>query len=69
MDDFLHDEAFTEQELGANTTHLLLNEDKIIAYVSLCADAIPLEIEEREKEGISYKLHVSLWLQNIRGKE
>lgn len=54
MDDFLHDEAFTEQELGTNTTHLLLSEEKIIAYISLCADAIPLEIEEREKEGISY---------------
>lgn len=44
MDDFLHYEALTEQELGTNTTHLLLNEKKIVAYISLCADAIPLEI-------------------------
>ena len=65
MDDFLHDEAFTEQELGTNTTHLLLNEDKIIAYVSLCADAIPLEIEEREKEGMSYSTSPALKIARL----
>lgn len=75
MDDFLHNEAFTEQELGTNTTHLLLNEEKIIAYVSLCADAIPLEIEEREKEGISYSTSPALKIARLavatkfRGKE
>lgn len=65
MDDFLHNEAFTEQELGTNTTHLLLNEEKIIAYISLCADAIPLEIEEREKEGISYSTSPALKIARL----
>ena len=48
----LHDEALSEQERGTNTTHLLLNDDAdgLIAYVSLCADAIPLEVQEREEE-------------------
>jgi hypothetical protein len=45
MDDFIHDEAFTEQELGRNATHLLPKNDEIIAYISLCVDAILLELE------------------------
>ena len=43
MDDFLHNEAMSEQEHGTNTTHLLIDNeaDKLVAYISLAADAIP----------------------------
>ena len=56
MDNFLLNEALSEQSLGNNTTHLLLDDthSKILAYVSLCADAIPLELQERQNEGLHY---------------
>lgn len=43
IDDFLHNEALSEQELGTSTTHLLIDDEagKLVAYISLCADAIP----------------------------
>ena len=67
MDDFLHDEAFAEQELGTNTTHLLMNENytEIIAYISLCADAIPLEFQEREEEGMKYSTSPALKIARL----
>ena len=42
--------------LSEITTHLLLDDthSKILAYVSLCADAIPLELQERQNEGLHY---------------
>ena len=62
MDSFLHDEALSEQERGTNTTHLLLNDDAdgLIAYVSHCADAIPLEVQEREEKKMSYSTSPAL---------
>lgn len=56
MELFLKEEAYSEQELGMNTTYLFLddNSGKILAYVSLCNDAINLEFQEREDEGITY---------------
>lgn len=56
MELFLKEEAFSEQELGMNTTYLFLNDnsDKILAYLSLCNDAINLEFQEREDEGVTY---------------
>lgn len=56
MEMFLKEEAYSEQELGMNTTFLLLddNTEKILAYVSLCNDAINLEIQERIDAGITY---------------
>ena len=56
MDDFLHNEAMSEQELGTSTTHLLLNDEatELIAYVLLAADAIPLGLKEREEEKMRY---------------
>ena len=56
MESFLKDEAYTEQELGMSTTYLLLddNGERILAYVSLCNDAINLEFQEREEAGITY---------------
>ena len=56
MDNFLLNEALSEQSLGTNTTHLLLDDthSKILAYISLCADTIPLELQERQNEGLHY---------------
>ena len=56
MELFLKEEAYSEQELGMNTTYLFLddNSDKILAYISLCNDAINLEFQERENEGVTY---------------
>lgn len=56
MENFLREEAFVEQECGMNTTYLLLddNSEKILAYISLCNDAISLEVQEREADKISY---------------
>ena len=68
MDDFLHNEAFSEQELGTNTTHLLINEEdnsEIVAYISLCADAIPLEIQERKEEGMTYSTSPALKIARL----
>ncbi len=67
MDDFLHDEAFAEQEFGTNTTHLLISDDdtEIIAYISLCADAIPLEFQEREEEGMNYSTSPALKIARL----
>lgn len=56
METFLKKEAYSEQELGMSTTYLLLDDgdQKILAYVSLCNDAINLEVQEREDAGITY---------------
>lgn len=56
MEDFLKREAYNEQELGMNTTFLLLDDssENILAYISLCNDAIGLEIQEREDAGLTY---------------
>lgn len=56
MEDFLKCEAYSEQELGMNTTFLFLDDssEKILAYISLCNDAIGLELQEREDAGIIY---------------
>lgn len=56
MEDFLKCEAYDEQELGMSTTFVFLDDtsEKIIAYISLCNDAINLEIQEREDAGITY---------------
>ena len=56
MEDFLKCEAYDEQELGMNTTFIFLDDasEKILAYISLCNDAINLEMQEREDAGITY---------------
>lgn len=65
MEDFLKEEALDEQELGTNTTHLLIDGEKIVAYLSLCADAIPLEVEERAEEGMTYSTSPALKLARL----
>ena len=55
MEDFLLNEAFDEQEKGLSRTYLFVNVDgKLIAYLSLCNDAIRLEFEERDNMNLPY---------------
>lgn len=54
MNDFLHNEAWDDQEKGLSTTYLFLYENKVVAYLSLCNDAIQLELKEREGMELSY---------------
>ncbi len=56
MELFLKNEAYSEQELGMNTTFVYLDDsgENILAYVSLCNDAIGLELQEREDAGVTY---------------
>lgn len=67
MDDFLHDEALSEQKLGINATHLLLNDkaDELVGYISLCADALPLGVKEREEENMRYSTSPALKIARI----
>lgn len=56
MEEFLKREALIEQEKGLNTTHLFIDQkaNKIVGYVSLCNDSIPLEVEERNTMELTY---------------
>ncbi len=56
MDDFLRLEAYIDQDNGLNTTHLFIDreKDKLIGFVSLCADSIRLDSSEKEEMGFSY---------------
>ncbi len=55
MDNFLHNEAFDEQEKGLSRTYLFVDVDgKLSAYLSLCNDAIRLEFEERDNMSLPY---------------
>lgn len=55
MDDFLHNEAFDEQERGLSTTYLFIDKDgSLVAYLSLCNDSIRLEFTERDNMGLPY---------------
>lgn len=52
MNRFFREEAFTEQEMGMNTTILLYFEGNLAAACSICCDAITLSPEEKEDAGI-----------------
>ena len=56
MDDFLRQEAWEDQEMGLSTTFLLVNEERknIMAYLSLCNDAIRLDFDEKSEKGVPY---------------
>lgn len=54
MDDFLSEEAFDDQEKGLSTTYLFIRDSKLVAYLSLCNDAIQLDFEEKTDMGLSY---------------
>lgn len=67
MECFLKDEAYAEQELGMNTTYVYLDEatNTILAYVSLCNDAINLELQERANAGITYSTAPALKIARL----
>lgn len=67
MEDFLKQEAYSEQEIGMNTTYVLIDEaqQKILAYISLCNDAINLELKERADSGITYNSAPSLKIARL----
>lgn len=56
MENFIKEEALEEQERLLNTTHLFIDEDdnKLIGYISLCADSVHLDLLERADLGFSY---------------
>lgn len=54
MEDFLREEALEDQEKGLSRTYLFIDNDKLIAYLSLCNDAIRLEFEERNDMELRY---------------
>lgn len=55
IDCFLKEEALEEQKQGLNTTHIFIEENKIVGFVSICNDSIQLEYNERSKEHIVYE--------------
>lgn len=67
MEMFLKEEAYAEQEIGMNTTYVYIddNSERILAYVSLCNDAINLEFAEREDAGITYGSAPSLKIARL----
>lgn len=54
MDTFLHEEALKEQEKGLSATYLFVNDSQLLAYLSLCNDAILLNFDEKSNMGFSY---------------
>ena len=55
MEDFLHKEAFDDQIKGLSLTYLFIDDNKeLVAYMSLCNDAIRLEFEERDNMELPY---------------
>lgn len=56
MEDFLKNDALEEQRKGLSTTHLFVDSDenKLVAYMSLCNDSIRLEFTERDALNLSY---------------
>lgn len=56
MEDFLKKEALEEQDKFLNTTHLFIdpNNNKLIGYISLCADSVRLAFDEKEELEFSY---------------
>ncbi|MCM3628790.1 GNAT family N-acetyltransferase [Paenibacillus glycanilyticus] len=66
MNYFLVNEALDEQDEGYNTTYLLKDENSnILAYISLCADAIRLNYNERNQGAIGYEMFPSLKIARL----
>jgi GNAT superfamily N-acetyltransferase len=66
MNDFIQNEAMEEQSEGYNTTFLVKNSDNfIIAYMSLCSDAIKLDYSERDNGQIGYETFPSLKIARL----
>lgn len=54
MNEFFREYAFSEQQMGMNTTILLYYMGELAAACSICCDAIPLSKTEKDDEGIPY---------------
>ncbi|MCR5807742.1 MAG: GNAT family N-acetyltransferase [Oscillospiraceae bacterium] len=54
MENFLRNEAYEDQEKGLSRTYLFVYDSRLIAYLSLCNDAIRLEFEERDNMNLPY---------------
>ncbi len=54
IDVFFKKEALKEQEQSLNTTHLFFLGGKLIGFISLCADSIRLDLNEKEEENLPF---------------
>ncbi|MDU4146183.1 GNAT family N-acetyltransferase [Clostridium sp.] len=54
IDKFFQEEALVEQSKFLNTTHLFFVDCKLVGFISLCADSIRLNIDERNNEEVPY---------------
>lgn len=52
-DDYFRKEAFYEQKNGLNTIYLFINNSKILAYMSLCNDAIRMDFDKDSGMGLA----------------
>lgn len=51
---FLITEALEEQKQGLNTTFLLLIDNSLAGFISLCNDSIRLDLNERNEDSVPY---------------
>lgn len=49
IEKFLKTEALKEQESKFNTTHLLIDENKLVGFVSLCCDSLKLAEKSKNR--------------------
>ena len=54
IDVFFKEEALNEQAKFLNTTHLFFIDGELAGFISLCADSIPLDLNEKENEEVPY---------------
>lgn len=54
IDEFFKEEALQEQAKFLNTTHLFFIDNKLAGFISLCADSIRLDLNEKESEKVPY---------------
>ncbi|MFR9290431.1 MAG: GNAT family N-acetyltransferase [Clostridium paraputrificum] len=62
---FIKNEALEEQEQNLNTTYILHNENKIFGFVSICADNIRLNMDEKKEEELKYASIPSLKIARL----
>lgn len=54
LNNFIKNEALNEQEQGLNTTHLLIIDDVLVGYISLCADNLRVSLGEQSDLNLLY---------------
>lgn len=65
MDDFLKKEAYYDQEKGLSTTYLFVQNSIVVAYLSLCNDAIQLDFEEKSDMELTYTTEPALKIARL----